>query len=129
MRVPRLKAPRRLEHGEEASLVEHLEELRQRLFWIIGAVVVFSVVGFAIHSHLIRWLEKPLPVRLHDKLTTFGPVEAFTTTLWLAAYFGFACALPVDESLRRACTRLLRLDVAPPGRPVSAASVTRMIRA
>jgi sec-independent protein translocase protein TatC len=95
VRVPRLRAPRRLEHGEEASLVEHLEELRQRLFWIIGAVVVFSVVGFAIHSHLIRWLERPLPERLHDSLTTFGPVEAFTTTLWLAAYFGFACALPI----------------------------------
>jgi len=26
------RPPRRLGHGEEATLVEHLEELRQRLF-------------------------------------------------------------------------------------------------
>jgi len=93
-RVPRLKAPRRLEHGEEASLVEHLEELRQRLFWIIGAVVIFSVIGFAIHSHLIRWFLHTLP-KHHQKLYYFGPIQGFTTTLWLAAYFGIACALPI----------------------------------
>src|SRR4051812_32112970 len=94
-RVPRLRAPRRLEHGEEASLVEHLEELRQRLFFVIGAVVVGTIAGFSIHSHLIRWLERPLPPDLRHKLITIGPVEAFTTTLWLAAYFGFAVALPI----------------------------------
>jgi sec-independent protein translocase protein TatC len=94
-RVPRLRVPRRLEHGEEASLVEHLEELRQRLFFVIGTVVIGTVIGFSIHSHLIRWLERPLPPDLRGDLTTFGPVEAFTTTLWLAAYFGFALALPI----------------------------------
>ena len=30
--MPRLRLPRRLEHGEEASLVEHLDELRSRIF-------------------------------------------------------------------------------------------------
>ena len=35
-----LRLPRRLGHGEEATLVEHLEELRQRLFVCIGAVLV-----------------------------------------------------------------------------------------
>lgn len=94
-RVPRLRPPRRLEHGEEASLVEHLEELRQRLFLVIGAVVVGAIIGFSIHSHLIRWLELDLPQKDRGHLTTFGPVEAFTTTLWLAAYFGLAIALPV----------------------------------
>jgi hypothetical protein len=44
-RVPRPRLPRRLDHGEEASLVEHLDELRRRLFICIGAVVVFAVVG------------------------------------------------------------------------------------
>ena len=37
-RVPR-RLPRRLDHGEEASLVEHLDELRKRLFVCLGAVV------------------------------------------------------------------------------------------
>ena len=35
----RFRPPRRLGHGEEATLVEHLEELRQRLFVGIGALL------------------------------------------------------------------------------------------
>ena len=54
--MPRPRLPRKLDHGEEASLVEHLDELRQRLFVVIGAVAVGAVIGFVIHSHLIRWL-------------------------------------------------------------------------
>jgi sec-independent protein translocase protein TatC len=93
-RVPRPRLPRRLEHGEEASLVEHLDELRQRLFIVIGALAVGTVTGFVIHSHLIRWLERDLPAK-HRHLSTFGPVEAFTTTLWISFYFAFALALPI----------------------------------
>src|SRR2546421_62616 len=35
-----LRLPRRLGHGEEAALEDHLEELRGRLFVMIGAVGV-----------------------------------------------------------------------------------------
>ncbi len=38
------RLPRRLEHGEEVTLVEHLEELRQRIFVCLGALVVGFVV-------------------------------------------------------------------------------------
>jgi sec-independent protein translocase protein TatC len=92
--VPRLRLPRRLEHGEEASLVEHLDELRQRLFIVIGAVAVCSVIGFTIHSHLIHWFELTLPEK-YRHLVYFTPTEGFTTTLWLSVYFGFALALPI----------------------------------
>jgi sec-independent protein translocase protein TatC len=94
-RVPRPRLPRRLEHGEEASLVEHLDELRQRLFVVIGALAVGTVIGFVIHSRLIQWLELDLPASHRNHLTTFGPIEAFTTTLWISIYFGFALAFPV----------------------------------
>ena len=50
MRVPLWRPPRRLEHGEEASLVEHLDELRQRLFVCIGAVVVGGDRRFVVHA-------------------------------------------------------------------------------
>ena len=59
--MPRIRLPRRLEHGEEASLVEHLDELRSRLFIIIGAVTIGTVVGFVINSRLIHWLMLTLP--------------------------------------------------------------------
>jgi sec-independent protein translocase protein TatC len=92
--MPRLRLPRRLDHGEEASLVEHLDELRQRLFIIIAAVTVASVIGFVIHTHLIHWLTLDLPPK-YRTLNYFSPVEGFTTTLWISIYFGVALALPI----------------------------------
>jgi sec-independent protein translocase protein TatC len=93
-RVPRPRLPRKLDHGEEASLVEHLDELRQRLFVVIGAVAVGTVIGFVIHSHLIRWLLLDLP-RKYRQPIYLTPTEGFTTTLWIAIYFGLVLALPI----------------------------------
>jgi sec-independent protein translocase protein TatC len=90
----RLRLPRRLDHGEEASLVEHLDELRQRLFIVIGAVTIGTVIGFVIHKHLIHWLLLDLPPKYRHPIY-LSPVEGFTTTLWISIYFGFAVVLPV----------------------------------
>ena len=43
--------------------VEHLSELRHRIFISFGALVPAFVVTFAFHDHLIGWLERPLPGR------------------------------------------------------------------
>jgi len=94
MRVRTLRPPRRLGHGEEATLVEHLEELRQRLFVCIGALVVGFVVAYVFHRHLIHALELELP-RNRRHLTTLTIGEPFMTSLWLSVYTGFLVALPV----------------------------------
>src|SRR6266576_5956310 len=60
-RVPRPRLPRRLDHGEEASLVEHLDELRQRLFFMLGAVAVGMVVCFVLHRRIIHYMDITLP--------------------------------------------------------------------
>src|SRR3954447_5997346 len=92
MRTPRL--PRRLGHGEEATLVEHLEELRQRLFVCIGALLVGAIAAYAIHRRLIHLLEKALP-KEHRHLVTLTIGEPFMTSMWLSLYTGFIIALPV----------------------------------
>src|SRR5438270_4552755 len=90
--TPRL--PRRLDHGEEATLVEHLEELRQRLFVCFGAIAVGVIIGFVIHRHLVHWLTLALPPdRRH--LLTLNVGEPFMTSLWLSVYFGVLLAMPV----------------------------------
>jgi sec-independent protein translocase protein TatC len=89
---PRL--PRRLDHGEEASLVEHLDELRSRMFVCIGAVAIGVVVGFVLHRRLIHLLQITLPAK-HRTLTTLTVGEPFMTSLWLSIYFGILLALPV----------------------------------
>src|SRR5436190_9780771 len=86
--------PRRLGHGEEATLAEHLDELRGRLFVVLGALAVTSVAAFAFHSRLLAWLNRPLPSG-HRHLLTLGVVEPFTVTLTVSLYAGVVLASPV----------------------------------
>jgi len=86
--------PRRLGHGEEATLVEHLDELRARLFVIIGALVVASIVAFVFHGHLLDWLNRPLP-RGHRHLLATGVAEPFTVSITVSVYAGLVLSLPV----------------------------------
>jgi sec-independent protein translocase protein TatC len=94
-RVPRPRLPRRLDHGEEASIVEHLDELRQMLFFCIGAMLIGTVVGYAIHAKLISLLFDELPKKYRHQVIVISPAEAFTTIIWLSLYFGFVVALPI----------------------------------
>jgi|SRR5581483_9990889 len=93
-RVPRPRLPRRLDHGEEASLVEHLDELRQRLFFMLGAIAVGTVVCFVLHRRIVHYLTITLPEK-HRHLTTLTVGEPFMTSIWVAIYGGFLLALPV----------------------------------
>jgi len=87
------RLPRRLGHGEEASLVEHLGELRTRILIALAALAVGFVVTFIFHEQLIEWLTAPLP---DDKrLVTLGVTEPFYTAIKVSLYGAFALALPV----------------------------------
>jgi sec-independent protein translocase protein TatC len=88
------RLPRRLAHGEEATLTEHLDELRGRLFVMLGALGVGTIVAFVFHSHLLDWLNRPLPPG-HRHLLAIGVAEPFTVTLSVSMYAGFILALPV----------------------------------
>src|SRR5436190_17549760 len=88
------RLPRRLRHGEEATLVEHLDELRTRIFISLGAVAVGVAIAFVFRDNLIRWLEQPLP-EAKRHLITLGVAEPFLTSMKVALLAGFALALPV----------------------------------
>jgi sec-independent protein translocase protein TatC len=88
------RLPRRLGHAEEAELGEHLEELRGRLFVMLGALALGAVVAYVFHNHVLNWLNRPLPAD-HSKLATFGVAEPFTVTITVCLYAGFVLALPV----------------------------------
>jgi sec-independent protein translocase protein TatC len=89
------RLPRRLRHGEEATLVEHLDELRTRIFVSLGALLVGLVVGYVIHHHLIHWLNRPLPEGRVGRPLTFGVAEPFLTSFKISLFAGFLLALPV----------------------------------
>jgi sec-independent protein translocase protein TatC len=86
--------PRRLSHGEEATLVEHLDELRHRLFIMLGALLVGVIVAFAFHGHILHWLNGPLPKWI-DKPLTLSVSEPFMTSLWVSFWAGVMLAMPV----------------------------------
>ena len=86
--------PRRLQHGEEATLVEHLGELRARLVISLLAIVVGFAVAFAFRGHILDWLNEPLPDRF-DKPLTLSPAEPFLTSVKVSFLAGFLLALPI----------------------------------
>jgi sec-independent protein translocase protein TatC len=90
--VPRL--PQRLGPLEEASVVDHVEELRSRLLVALAALAIGTAVAFVFHTHILAWLERPLPLD-HRRVVTFGVTEPFTVSVMVAVYAGFLLALPV----------------------------------
>ncbi len=87
------RLPRRLEHGEEATLVEHLGELRARLVISLLTLAPAFVVAFYFQERIVEWLSEPLP---DDKeLVTLGVVEPFTTAVKVSLAAAVAVTLPV----------------------------------
>jgi sec-independent protein translocase protein TatC len=86
--------PRRLRHGEEATLVEHLGELRARLIVTLIALTAGFIVAFAFHGHILDWLNRPLPEHV-AKPVTLSPAEPFLTSVKIALLAGFLLALPI----------------------------------
>jgi sec-independent protein translocase protein TatC len=91
MRLRRL--PRRLGYGEEATLVEHLDELRSRLIISVLAVAVSLPLTYWFHETLIDWLMRPKPDDV--VIVTLGVAEPFTTALKVSFYASLAIAFPV----------------------------------
>jgi len=87
------RLPRRLSYGEEATLVEHLDELRSRLIICIVALAVAFPVAFYLHEELIELLMELLPD--DRRLVTLGVAEPFTTALKVSFYATLALTFPV----------------------------------
>jgi sec-independent protein translocase protein TatC len=89
-----MRLPRRLRYGEEATLVEHLDELRARLMVALGGLALAFIVAFVFHRRLIHWLELALP-KERRHLVTFSVGEPFLTSVWVSVYAGLLLALPI----------------------------------
>jgi sec-independent protein translocase protein TatC len=80
------------------TLVEHLVELRQRLFRAALAIAIASVVGFWLSEHILNWLNTYYSNSIHDpnaRLVFFSPIEGFSNKLRIAGYVGLFGSSPV----------------------------------
>ena len=89
-----------LDDGEEhprMTLVDHLAELRSRLFKCIIAVVVGGVICWAFYNQILDFLLRPYcDIAGGDcSLYVTDPLEGFKTRLQVAGYGGIALAMPV----------------------------------
>jgi sec-independent protein translocase protein TatC len=90
------RLPRRLSHGEEATVVEHLGELRARLLICLTATFVPAIVIFVFFREpLMEWLIDPLPDDKEGSIVTLGVTEPFFTSLKVCFFAGLAVALPI----------------------------------
>jgi sec-independent protein translocase protein TatC len=78
---------------EQMTLVEHLDELRNRIIASLAVLVVACGLCFWQNDLLIEIANQPLP---GDRVPiTFGVTEPFMTTLKISIYGGILIALPV----------------------------------
>ena len=89
-----------------APLLDHLSELRDRLLWRVGAVVIGFIVCFAVWHLILRGLLLPyeqavIAVKGADALKSgmalqyTAPLEAFITQIKVALFGGIMLAFPV----------------------------------
>jgi len=82
--------------GGKMSFLDHLDELRRRLIWAIGAVGVGFGIGLFFIDRIFGFIMKPLAATLPPggKMIYTEPTEAFMLQLKVAALAGFIFAAP-----------------------------------
>ncbi|HET6228932.1 MAG TPA: twin-arginine translocase subunit TatC [Longimicrobiaceae bacterium] len=82
----------------EMPFFDHLEELRWRLIWSLGAVLLCTGLGFYLVTHydVLGILVRPIKPFLHGtKLKYLNPSEPFMITLKLSIMAGVLMAFPI----------------------------------
>ena len=85
---------RRLARDGDATLVEHVEELRQRIIVTVATITVTTAVAYVFHNQILDLLTRALPAS-HRQLTTFGVAEPLSVTIAVCLYAGIVLALPM----------------------------------
>ncbi len=73
------------------TLIEHLEELRQRLTYSVLGLLIATGLGLVFVDRLLRLLLRPTG---NMKLTTLTVLEPFLVKVKIAFLFGFAVSMP-----------------------------------
>jgi sec-independent protein translocase protein TatC len=88
----RLRLPTRPRDEARMTLIEHLEELRSRIFRVgIAFIVVAVVAGFFVDD-IFYWLLEPSGL---SDLNFMGPAQALLTDIKLVLFSAFLLTLPI----------------------------------
>jgi sec-independent protein translocase protein TatC len=82
----------------EMPFLDHLEELRVRLFWVFGALFIGLIVAFSLHAkfNLVELLIVPAkPYMESGRLQVLNPADNFTVVLTVCLWAALILASPV----------------------------------
>ena len=87
--------------ASRAPLLDHLKELRTRLIWSIGALIVAAIGSYYFADVIYLWLAEPYERVARDMLNdpdfefiTTAPLEGFFAYLKIALFAGLFIAFP-----------------------------------
>ena len=89
-----MRLPRRLRHGEEATLVEHLDELRRASSSSLIALIVLRDRRVRLPAPDPPLAERAAARRQQRKLTTLGVAEPFLVTFKISLWVGLRRRVP-----------------------------------
>ncbi|WP_088010815.1 twin-arginine translocase subunit TatC [Gottfriedia acidiceleris] len=76
---------------KEMSVIDHLDELRNRIIKVIVAFVIFLGIGLYYTKAIFNFLVQDL----HGKLLALGPSDVLWIYLMIGGVFAIACSIPV----------------------------------
>jgi sec-independent protein translocase protein TatC len=76
------------------SLMEHLVELRTRLMWVFGAVIVGTVIGLFFADPIIQFIIRPLSM-IGKTPQAIGPTDTIGVWFKVSLTAGASLAMPV----------------------------------
>jgi len=82
--------------GDQMPFLDHLEELRIRLFWILGSVVAAFAISLGVIARfgVIEYLKRPM-LPYVTELTVLDPMEPFRILLSTALILALVVAMPI----------------------------------
>jgi len=79
----------------QAPLLDHLIELRRRLLYCFGALLVTFLVGLYFEKQILAFLVEPLRYAGQKRIVNIGMFEGFFVQLKVAFFAGLMAAFPI----------------------------------
>lgn len=90
--VQPLKPTKNSEPSELPTFLEHVYELRRRLFWVVAVILIASFAAFPFVNKILKVITAPLA---GQELYYLTPVGGLSFSIKICLYVGFALAVPV----------------------------------